>query len=107
MINDRGHKKWTSLMLPEHKELLRDWAHHQEDIEMPVLDADRIDELNNIISHCLNQGISTKITYFKNKRMAFINGEILKCDPFEKVLKVSTDSGRSVISLSSIIDISY
>ncbi|TFI48759.1 YolD-like family protein, partial [Diaphorobacter sp. DS2] len=26
MIRDRGRIKWTSMMLPEHVKLLRDWA---------------------------------------------------------------------------------
>lgn len=107
MINDRGHKKWTALMLPEHKELLREWVDHQEDIEMPVLDDDRIEELNNIISICLNQKTPAKITYFKDRRKVLLNAEILKCDPLKKVLQISTDSGKSIISLPSIIDISY
>lgn len=52
-------------MLSEHKELLREWVDHQEDIEMPVLDDDRIEKLNNMISLCLNKKIPEKITYFK------------------------------------------
>lgn len=37
-IRDRGSKKWTAMMLPEHVEALREWLDEDNYIEKPEFD---------------------------------------------------------------------
>ena len=38
MIRDRGRKKWTAMMLPEHITKLRDWVGKDSYEEKPAID---------------------------------------------------------------------
>ena len=44
MIKDRGNKKWISLMLVEHRKGLEEILEHEDDVDMPVLDEQKLEE---------------------------------------------------------------
>ncbi|MFB5678783.1 YolD-like family protein [Paenibacillus terreus] len=93
MIRDRGHKKWASLMLPEHKDRLQKWAYAQDDITMPTLDDDQLQELNDRISISLQDARIVEITYYSNKRFVSIRGVIKRCDPLAGYLLLEEPNG--------------
>ena len=51
---DRGSIKWSSLMLPEHKERLSAWYKEQEYVTKPELDEQKWEEINRLLAifHC-------------------------------------------------------
>lgn len=55
-VHDRGAKKWTSLMLPEHIEMLKEWERSLNKVEKPILAEDEVLEINRILMHSLMTG---------------------------------------------------
>ncbi|MFM9280860.1 YolD-like family protein [Paenibacillus jiagnxiensis] len=94
MIRDRGHKKWVSLMLPEHKDRLQKWAYAQDDVTMPTLDEDQLQEFNHRISVSLQDGRIVEVIYYSNKRFVCIQGVIKRCDPLAGYLLLEEPSGE-------------
>ncbi|GAB3801050.1 YolD-like family protein [Virgibacillus kimchii] len=45
MVNDRGNIKWTSLMLPEHVQLIKEMWEEDDKKEKPILDEQQIEEI--------------------------------------------------------------
>lgn len=106
MIHDRGHKKWTSLMIPEHTVMLQQWVADQEDVRQPVLEEDRLEELNTLLIRSWNDHRTIQIHYYKNKRFHDIRGCIRSIDPNTHTLTLLDLSGnKTCISLYDIQDI--
>ena len=55
MVNDRGTKKWTSLMLPEHVEILKKVFAEQSYQTKPILDEQQVVENERILKHALHE----------------------------------------------------
>lgn len=53
---DRGTKKWTAMMLPEHVELLRDWMDEDHWVEKPEFDEWEFE----LIQEELERGVKSK-----------------------------------------------
>lgn len=68
MLQDRGNKKWsTSLMLPEHVNLLKKALEEQNDIKKPQVDEHQLEEMNLIFQLALKNNSEVKIKYFSNR----------------------------------------
>ncbi|WP_148795752.1 YolD-like family protein, partial [Rossellomorea marisflavi] len=48
MIRDRGKIKWTSMMLPEHVKMLRDWAEEDSFEKRRELDEQELEMMNEV-----------------------------------------------------------
>ncbi|MFC7060778.1 YolD-like family protein [Halobacillus seohaensis] len=61
--NDRGTKKWTSLMMPEHIEMLQEVWKEDEKEKKAILDEQQIEE-NVFALHCaMKDGLPVKIKH--------------------------------------------
>ncbi|WP_409301520.1 YolD-like family protein [Peribacillus sp. SCS-155] len=76
MIRDRGRIKWTSMMLPEHVKMLRDWAHEDTFEEQRILDEQQLEEMNAAIGEAMETGAAVTIIYYENKRHQLLIGKI-------------------------------
>lgn len=106
MIRDRGHIKWTSLMLPEHKKMLARFYYEQDDIQQPVLDEQKLEEFNQTINEAMSEGRAVKLDFFRNNRMETFIGTILKCDVHLNNIQVEGKESRYQIPFDKIINIS-
>jgi hypothetical protein len=79
-MRDRGHKKWVSLMLPEHKKLLGKFYQGQHDVKMPELDEQRLEEINDAVKNALQEGRQVHLTYFNANRFHEVSGIIKNCN---------------------------
>lgn len=104
-MKDRGHKKWTALMLPEHKNELRRWAEAQHDMELPAMEADLLEQLDQVLATSQHTLCQVKVSYIENKRLHHITGTIRRCEPLTRSLLMDTDSGSLRISLLIIVSI--
>lgn len=106
MIRDRGRIKWTSLMLPEHVRMLREWAREDEWEEGAELDEQRLEELDLIVQRAFTEGKQVVIRFFENHRSGTVTGMIVKIDPIEQVLGIRTAKREiEAIPIHSIEDI--
>lgn len=93
-------------MLPEHKELLQQWRTSQDDIEHPVLDQSRIDEIDMLIREYMAQRSPVTVSYMNQNRLNTFNGFIQKCDPYQGVvILVDSYNEREYVPFLSIVDI--
>lgn len=88
MIRDRGRIKWTSLMLPEHVKMLREWAKEEQWEERGELDEQWLEELDGIVQFALAGKKKIAIRYFQDCHSRTVTGVIQKMDPVERVLKI-------------------
>lgn len=87
-IKDRGNKKWTSLMLVEHKKRLKELKEKEGQLEKPELDEQLKDEINSKLKQALKNNLSVKLKYFKNKSFVTAAGRISKVDSIEKYIEL-------------------
>lgn len=81
MNRDRGHKKWTSLMLPEHKERLQNWYVSQDYVNVPDLAEDYNDELDLHLAEALENQQQVTIDWVDNHRVNSLIGTLTRIDP--------------------------
>ena len=88
MIKDRGKMKWVSMMLPEHVQMLREWADEDLNEERVVLDEQQIEEINHIIAEAMEHRMLVAISYYHQKRYHVMIGHIHHYDEWKQQLNV-------------------
>ena len=97
MIRDRGKIKWTSLMLPEHVSLLREWAQEDSYETRNELDEQRIEEISHTIAEAMEYGAMVRITYYKAnaRRHGSVEGCIHFCNDQARKLHIAGKNGET------------
>lgn len=97
-MQDRGTKKWTSLMLPEHVEMIKQlWAENDYKAK-PILSNQQLEENEFILQEALHNNLSVQIKYFKDHDFHFIEGKVSKTSDHLIINDV-------VVKLSDILEI--
>ncbi|WP_405103017.1 YolD-like family protein [Oceanobacillus sp. FSL H7-0719] len=91
MINDRGTKKWTSLMLPEHIEALKKLREEEGWKEKPIIDEHLIEEINLTMQLALKDDLTIEVEYFKDHDYHKIKGKLLGVDPLLNYVRFEDD----------------
>ena len=106
MIKDRGKMKWVSMMLPEHVQMLREWADEDLNEERVVLDEQQIEEINHIIAEAMEHQILVAISYYNQKRYHVMIGHIHYYDEWKQQLNViDCFDEAQYLKLSDIMDV--
>jgi hypothetical protein len=79
-IKDRGNKKWTAMMLIEHRKKLKELKDHEDDREKPILDEQEKAVINSRLQQALENDLKVKIKYYRDKRFKSISGRIERVD---------------------------
>jgi len=79
-FKDRGNKKWTAMMLIEHRKRLKELKDHEDDRVKPILDDQEKAIINSRLHQALENDFKVKIKYYSNKKFKFISGKIKKVD---------------------------
>lgn len=66
-MQDRGTKKWTTMMLPEHKEQLKEMWEQKRNQKRPDFDEQQLQEFSEIIVHAYSERIPVLIVYCRTK----------------------------------------
>lgn len=86
LISDRGSIKWTSLMLPEHVELLKKIWNEDKKVVKPMLDEQELETINRRIIEANQNNEEVRITYFESGKIIEIQGIISKLDQLNQVI---------------------
>ena len=106
MIKDRGKMKWVSMMLPEHVQMLREWADEDLNEERVVLDEQQIEEINHMIAEAMENRMLVAISYYDQKRYHVMIGHIHYYDEWKQQLNVIDRFDEAqYIKLSDIMDV--
>jgi hypothetical protein len=101
MINDRGTKKWTSIMMPEQIDMLQKLFAEQNHKEKPILDAQQLAENATMLQEAIENNLTVEITYFKDHDFHNVNGKVLFIQTQNRYLQL--DDLR--INLDDIIEV--
>jgi hypothetical protein len=66
MIRDRGIKKWTAFLLPEHRSGLKKLKEESLKKEKPMLDEQEWQLINKTICEAMAENRASGFTYFNN-----------------------------------------
>ena len=69
MLKDRGNKKWTSLMLVEHRKKLKKIKDKKDNINETKKQDPQ--EMNEIFQKAINENIKVKINLNKNRKIIY------------------------------------
>ena len=110
MIRDRGKMKWTSLMLPEHVKLLREWTKEDRLESRKELDEQYLEVLNERMMEAVEFGKRITVTYYRKGVYENFTGRISSWDELNR--KLHLDGGKDggeikKIPLASIMDVKF
>lgn len=106
MIRDRGRIKWTSMMLPEHVKMLRDWVKEDQYEQKKEMDEQQLELMNETISEAIEFDQFITITHYRNRKYEIVIGKIHYWNELTKRLHV-VDRFEEVhrIPIMAIVDI--
>lgn len=88
MIRDRGRIKWTSMMLPEHVKLLRDWVKEDGYEQKREMDEQQLELMNETLSEAIEFDQLVTITHYRNRNYEIVIGKIHHWDELTQRLHV-------------------
>jgi hypothetical protein len=100
-LKDRGNKKWTAMMLIEHRKKLKELKEHENDREKPILDEQEKTVINSRLHQALENGLKVKIKYYRNKRFKTISGRIKRVDVNRREVVISGE----VIEVEDLLEL--
>lgn len=103
-VKERGNKKWSSIIIPEHKQMLYEMQNELYDMPKPVLTEEKMEEIQYIVAEAMATQVPVEINYYHNKRHLQTTGYVRRHDHLSNTLIV--DSGERVerIQVADIID---
>ncbi|PLS19227.1 YolD-like family protein [Bacillus sp. M6-12] len=106
-IRDRGTKKWTSLMLTEHVEQLRDYFEDEYyRVEKPEIDEQQLEEMNDKIHEAIEFHYKIHVTHYQKGHYQDIKGHIHYVNPIDQTLYIVDNDGfRNKVTISDILNI--
>ncbi|AZB43448.1 YolD-like family protein [Bacillus sp. FJAT-42376] len=106
MIRDRGNIKWTSMMLPEHVRLLRQWKEEEQYTAKPEIDEQQLEEFNEIICMAMENHQLLRFTVHEHEKLVPYTGYIHFLDPVGQAIRIVNEAGkRQMIPLEGIVKI--
>ncbi|WP_345239013.1 YolD-like family protein [Pontibacillus salipaludis] len=93
MLRDRGTMKWTSLMLPEHVEMMKEMWEEDGKLPPPSLDEQALCELNEACIEAYKNQTLVKITVYSKGELKQLEGKITHLIPQEQSLRILTVTG--------------
>lgn len=87
-VNDRGTIKWTSMMMPEHIEILKQINEQQEWKEKPMISEYQKEEINLALQLALKDDLTIELEYFKNHDHHKIKGNLLGVDVLNQFVTI-------------------
>jgi hypothetical protein len=88
MIRDRGRIKWTSMMLPEHVKMLRDWVKEDQYEQKREMDEQQLVLMNEVLSEAFEFNQCVTITHYQKRNYEIVIGKINCWDELTQRLHV-------------------
>lgn len=88
-MNDRGTKKWTSLMLPEHIKILEDWWQADKKKVKPMIDEQLQIEFGSLLQLALKDDLPVAVTYYADFNFHTVKGKLTVIDASNRRVQVA------------------
>lgn len=92
MLMDRGTKKWTALMLPEHTVEIKKWKQEQFHDKKRELTEWEFDEIEQVIQRAHKQQVTIKLTLWEDNRVYDVIGIITGMVVYKKEMLLETST---------------
>ncbi|MGP4070662.1 YolD-like family protein [Halobacillus sp. B29] len=104
---DRGTIKWTSLMLPEHVEMVKQVWKEDERIEKPILDEQQMEEMGFKLQRAVSDGLPIQIRYHNGFNYSEEKVKVLQIDLNVRKVKCITvrEKLHTSINIDQIMDV--
>ncbi|MBD1378737.1 YolD-like family protein [Metabacillus arenae] len=96
MIRDRGNIKWTSMMLPEHVKLLREWKEEERYQTKPALDEQQLEEFNEIICNAMEFHHPLQFKYYDKHQFHHCTGHVHYIDTIKQTIRIVTENDERI-----------
>lgn len=108
-IYDRGAKKWTSLMLPEHVEALKELFATYDHQQKPILDEQEMQVNAYKLRTALVSQQIIEVTYFKDHHFHVVLGEVKEIELEKRyvIVKERRIKLDDIVQVSSEFDLFY
>lgn len=100
MIRDRGNKKWTSIFIPEHVEMLREMNRDYYREYKPVLDEFHMTEMAELVSRAREHRLPVDLTVWVAEtadgrgHRSTLKGYVFATDALTKTVRIRTALGE-------------
>ena len=106
MHKDRGSIKWSSLMLPEHVEILKDVWQQDSYEEAPILDEQQVEANSFAIQEALENQAFIEVTYYEAGAFHTETLQVMYVQPKEGSVRFrDANDTRKTIQLKHITQI--
>ncbi|RST75260.1 YolD-like family protein [Siminovitchia acidinfaciens] len=107
-IKDRGTKKWTAMMLPEHVQMLKYLNVDYERVKKPDIDEQGWEEINETLHIAIEFNLPLNFTVWIDGFFDDVEGVLHYIDEINKIVHV-VDIKENVhrISFKSIVEVEY
>lgn len=102
-LRDRGTKKWTAMMLPEHVKLLRDWYDEDNYTEKPELDEFELTLIAEVIEIAFKSKSTIKLTYWRDGQLIDDYGVPVEINTTSKSIVFNDPFGTSRYQFDEIV----
>lgn len=104
---DRGQIKWTSLMLPEHLDVLRQWQREDRYVERPELTEWELQEMQGTLEHAVKRRCETFLKTWHDGEIRFHQGVIEMISLQTGTIILQDPFGAETIRVEDIIDVQF
>jgi hypothetical protein len=95
----------SRFILPEHKNMLMDYAKQQKKINKPTLDEQKIEEINDVIRIALEEYTLIQVKVYKHGFIEDMKGYIEKVDTNRKVIVTRRENDEvTYVRFKDILD---
>src|SRR6056297_3578239 len=102
-LKDRGNKKWTAMMLIEHRKRLKELKESEKDREKPILDEQEKAAINSKLQQAVQMKLPVEIKYYEDKRFKTASGVIKKINLDRIEIIISAEGGeQKKLSLNNL-----
>ena len=102
-VNDRGTKKWTAMMMPEHIKMINDLWSEDDRKEKPILDEQQKVEIDLKLQLAIKDDLTVEVEYYGDYDYHTEKGKLLIVDSLNRRLRF--DDKETEIQLDDIIDV--
>lgn len=104
MLFDRGSKKWTAMMLPEHLVEIREWKKEQFYDKKRELTDWELEEIEQTIQRAFKSQKLITLTLWSHHNLQDKTGLVTGMDPIKKELLLDTDISIKRLAFNEIQD---
>lgn len=104
---DRGNKLWVGhrVILPEHRDIIREEKQKQQEYKPPELMSDALDEIARLISWSMVNQKNIEVIYASKYGPKRCIGYVTRVNQVERWLVIQNEDEKKLIPLSGIIGV--